>query len=292
MSDEDLRHIRNILTMSDEVRTSLVFEEASFLKKKIIGQCKRCDGSGIKYVDVGGRYKSYPCMCYREYTYKLDLLIAGVDEKTTIKVLSTRLSDTRVLEIDITAPRKPGEEFPRSSRGYIYKDNLDKYMLEVSKVVAEGYSYLFTGHNGTGKTFAALQALHNALRKSYSGHYVLFRELMRHVNKWLTGDKTSRREAEMFVREMFDVDFLVIDELGKEGGGREHVSSELDSMLKERDQRSKPTILITNHHCEELIDRYTSEVSDFTSVLMKSYRVLLFSPNKDFRKETRKRWWK
>ena len=290
MSDDDLRHIRNILTMNDEVRTSLIYEQGAYLKKKIIGQCKRCDGSGTRYVEVGGSYKSYPCICYREYVYKLDLLIAGVGENTATSILNTYLQDTRVVEVDITVKREPGQDFPRERRGYVYKDNLNRYMRRTEYVVTNGFSYLFTGHNGTGKTFAALQVLHNYLRKGYSGHYILFRELMRHVNKWLTGDKDARKEAEKLVREIFDVDLLVIDELGKEGGGREHVSSELDSMLKERDQRSKPTILITNHQCEELIDRYTSQTSDFTSVLMKSYRVLHFNPRKDFRKVTRKRW--
>lgn len=291
MSDDDLRHIRNILTMSDEVRTSLVYEQASFLKKKIIGRCKRCDGSGTRYLETKSGFKSYPCMCYREYTYKLDLLIAGVDEKAADSILTTPLQDTRVVEVDITAKREPGQDFPRAKRGYLYKDNLNRYMRQCDLVIAYGYSYLLTGHNGTGKTFAALQIVHNYLRKGYSAHYILFRELMRHVNKWLTGDKESRKLAELLVREIFETDLLVIDELGKEGGGREHVSSELDSMLKERDQHSKPTILITNHQCEELIDRYTSQVSDFTSVLMKSYRVLHLNPLKDFRKVTRKRWW-
>lgn len=292
MSDEDLRHIRNILTMNDEVRTSLVYDHASYLKKKLVSSCKRCGGTGSRYVDVGGVYKSYPCACYREYVYKLDLLIAGVEEKAADKILTTRVIDTKVLELDITVARMAGDEFPRQRKGYIFKDHLNRYTREHTSVTKNGYSYLFTGVNSTGKTFASLWALHAFLRFGYSGHYILFRELMRHVNKWLTGDKDSRREAEQLVREIFEVDFLIVDELGKEGGGREHVSSELESMLKERDQRSKPTILISNHQCEELIDRYTSAMSDFTSVLMKSYRVLFFNPRVDFRKKSRKKWWR
>lgn len=290
MSEEELRNIRNILTMNDEVRTELVYDKARYLKKKIISSCRRCSGSGMRYVDVNDSIKSYPCNCFREFTYKLDLLIAGVDEITAERIIAAEPDDTKVVELDIAVNRDGAEKFPKVMTAWLYRELIAPYVRNTELVTKGSMSYLFTGVNSTGKTFAALYILHAYLRKGYSGHYILFRELMKQINKWLTGDKDVRKHAELLVKEIFEVDMLVIDELGKEGGGREHVASELESLLKERDQRGKPSVLITNQSIEELIDRYTTDFSDFTSVFMKSYRVLLFNPKADFRKKSRSKW--
>lgn len=291
MSEEELRYIRNILTMSDDVRTSLVYDRANFLKEKLVVRCKRCDGTGTKYKLIKGKLKSYPCNCYRRFSDSVELMIAGVDENALNKIISTKAEEIVVVELDITTDRDGKDSmFEQYDQTKLFKNHLDKYMENPQVVIENGYSYLFTGYNSTGKTFSALQALYAFLRKGFTGHYILFRNLMKLINRAITGKGKERTEAESLLREIFSVDLLVIDELGKEGGGRTHTSNELESLLKERDQHNLPCILISNHTCEELIDMYTSEASDFTSVFMNSYRVFLFSAKIDFRKKHRKRW--
>ena len=102
---------------------------------------------------------------------------------------------------------------------------------------------------------------------------------------------SDRKDANSFFNAIKNVDLLVVDELGKETGGHSHIIGELETMLKERDMFKKPTILISNENYEELVSRYTTEASDFSSVFMKSYRILLFNPANDFRKITRVKWY-
>jgi DNA replication protein DnaC len=105
----------------------------------------------------------------------------------------------------------------------------------------------------------------------------------------LTSKGDERIEADKLLQQIKDVDLLVLDELARETGGKEHIANEIETLLKERDMFNKPTIVISNADYKELVERYTSEFSLFSSAFLESYRALLFKPI-DFRRERRKEW--
>ena len=155
----------------------------------------------------------------------------------------------------------------------------------------KGYSYLFVGVNSTGKTFAALKVLHHFLKMGKSGHYMKFRKLMKIINRAIAGNKTERTHADKFMAEILKVDLLVIDELGRETDNREHIASEVDEILKDRDMACIPTIVITNRDFEDIEDLYEGGNSAIVSAFMRSYKLLIFDPKNDFRKALREKKW-
>jgi len=274
--------------MSDFFRASLLENEAAQLKLRYIKSCKRCNGKGriaTQYYDKKTlSFKTFPCFCRRRYINVLDMMIAGVEEQTALEVLYRKVYECSVIEIDIA----DGKEYDSTK---LYHDHLLKYKNNLKKAVKRGYSYIFIGANGTGKTFAALRMLHLFLRMGYSGHFIKFRQLMKLINKTIVGSKNERIEAEKTFNEIRKVHLLIIDELGREGGSKEHVSNEIDELLKDRDMGRLPTVVITNRDFEDIEDLYEGSKSNIKSAFMRNYKLLLFDPDNDFRKKHRREKW-
>lgn len=274
--------------MSDFFRASLLEQEALNLRVRTIKSCERCGGKGRlatkEYDKEVLAYKTFPCRCTRKYIYLLDLMIAGVEELQSIEVISKTAEECRVVEIDLGSGRE-------AERTLLYKDHLGKYVRNMDRVLKKGYSYLFVGINSTGKTFAALKVLHHFLKMGKSGHYIKFRKLMKLINRAIAGNKSERQIADKLLAEILKVDFLVIDELGRETGNREHIASEVDEILKDRDMARSPTFVITNRDFEDVEDLYEGGNSAIVSAFMRSYRLLIFDPDNDFRKASREEKW-
>ncbi|HEC71991.1 MAG: ATP-binding protein [Candidatus Thorarchaeota archaeon] len=274
--------------MSDFFRASLLEQEAINLRFRLIKGCKRCGGKGRLATKDYDRetlsYKTFPCWCTRRYIYLLDLLIAGVKEQQAIEIVTKAAEECWVTEIDLAN----GKEKDSTK---LYKEHLGTYVKNLDKVIENGYSYLFVGINSTGKTFAALKVLHHFLKMGKSGHYIKFRKLMKLINRAIAGGKQERQIADRLLDEILKVDFLVIDELGRETGNREHIASEIDEILKDRDMASSPTFVVTNRDFEDVEDLYEGGNSAIVSAFMRSYRLLIFDPDNDFRKTSREQEW-
>lgn len=274
--------------MSDFFRASLLEKEAINLRIRLVKGCKRCGGKGriaTKEFDKEVlAYKTFPCRCQRKYIYLLDLLIAGVEEQQAIDIISKQAEDCWVTEIDLAN----GKEKDSTK---LYKEHLNRYAKNIDKVLKKGYSYLFVGINSTGKTFAALKVLHHFLKMGKSGHYIKFRKLMKLINRAIAGNKSERTHADRMLSEILKVDLLIIDELGRETGNREHIAGEVDEILKDRDMACSPTIVVTNRDFEDVEDLYEGGSSSIISAFMRSYRLLIFDPKNDFRRATREEKW-
>jgi DNA replication protein DnaC len=274
--------------MSDFLRASLLEQEIIQLRMKYVKMCKRCNGKGriyTSYYDPESlSFKSYPCVCYRKYIYIFDLLIAGVKEHKAVSIISQKAKECFVREVDLSDGRK-------LEKSKLYQDHLFKYAANIEKVLECGYSYVFIGVNSTGKTFAALKLLHHFLKMGKSGHYIKFRKLMKIINRTLSGHGQERTLADRLLDEILKVDLLVIDELGRETGNREHIASEVDEILKDRDMANLPTIVITNREFENIEDLYEGGNSAIISAFMRNYKLFIFDPRNDFRKQERKQIW-
>jgi DNA replication protein DnaC len=274
--------------MSDLYRASLLEREAIDLKIRYVKSCSRCNGKGripTEFYDMETlSFQAYPCWCTRKYIYVLDLLIAGVKEEAAVDILKCKQDELLVTEINI----KNKKEYDNTK---LYKHHLRKYVRHYKDVIKNGYSYIFIGVNGTGKTHAALWILHNFLKMGCSGHYIKFRKLMKLINRNIASTGKDRNEAERFLDEILKVDLLIVDELGRETGNREHIASEIDEVLKDRDMARLPTIVITNRDFDEIEDLYEGGSSLISSAFMRNYKLFIFDPDNDFRKKCRQENW-
>lgn len=268
----------------DEARAEAIEEDALKLRKRIIGECERCSGTGRLVTDVldpeSMQLKTYPCGCKRQYTKILNLMIAGVQAAMIQEVIHQPLYEKMVVERDMD-----GGGYSKSFG--VGKKYIIPYVGNIERVLEKGYSFLFLGANSTGKTFTAIKILRYFLKAGYTGHYIKFRDLMRLVNKALTERGRKNNYNERLLREIKAVNFLIIDELGKETGSRDHIAGEIEEILKNRDMGRMPTIVISNDEYEEIENNYTVNI---VGAFMRNYKVFIFDPRKDFRKVAREEW--
>lgn len=276
--------MHGFLTGRADPRAIYVEARAEDLYKELVAQCPMCFGVGRHYSNLYdptvAQFASCPCNCKRLFYQMVDLMIAGVQEGTARELCYSRLWERRVVEFD---PRTKEHLEP----SYLIHDHIDPYMRSHRKVVENGYSYLFVGVNSVGKTFVAMKVLRHLLKKGYSGHFIKFRKLMKLINNSITSNSKDKQHAIFLVNKIANVDFLIVDELGKETGSSEHVSAEIEELLKDRDHGLKPTIVITNTDFDELQNLYTVNI---VGAFLRNYRILVFNPNDNMRLQARSAW--
>ena len=133
----------------------------------------------------------------------------------------------------------------------------------------KGGNLLFTGPTGVGKTF-----LTNCIAKELIDCYCSVIYLSANDLFEVFSKNRFEYQSEDEVRGMYqyvlDCDLLIIDDLGTELNNS-FISSELFYCMNERLNRSKSTIISTNHPLNELNDRYGDRV---TSRLYSHYTVI------------------
>lgn len=275
--------------MNESAREKSIHKQAEKLRLELVTKCKRCGGSGRRQTPFLNKetlsFRTYPCSCFRKFKIYYNMLVSGYDIGFLDKLLTTPVQEVKVCEIDISNAKS------NVMKGtFLFKDHLNKYVKDVSHVIEKGYSYLFTGANSTGKTFSASWVARKFLTYGKTVHYLHFRELMKWANRSITSKGDERIFSERYFEEIKTVDLLIVDELGKETGNMQHISGEFENIIKERDMFNKPCILITNEEYDNLIARYSSNKSDFSSAFTTSYRVFMFDPRNDLRRINRKVW--
>lgn len=132
-----------------------------------------------------------------------------------------------------------------------YLDNLDNARKQ-------GISIFFYGTNGTGKTFLGVEVLKEALRKGYSAQFTSLGGVIQALTDgWYDAEK--RRRYEERIR---DVDFLMIDDVGKEMRVSKNGLTEMvfDNLIRYRSFRNKPMILTTNSDIESVENVYGKSI--------------------------------
>jgi len=146
-----------------------------------------------------------------------------------------------------------------------YKPNIVKYINNLRTARKKGLGLILYGENGSGKS--ALAAI--IAREAYLAGFTVF---------W-TG--CNDYKAAVFSREEFDeyttiveraqeVDFLVIDDMGKEYRGKsEFMESEIDNLIRKRVLNGCVTIVTTNLKPERMKEEYTpSTISLFKEAMI------------------------
>jgi DNA replication protein DnaC len=157
-----------------------------------------------------------------------------------------------------------------------YIDNLDKHY-------PKGTGMYIHGGNGAGKTTLALLILKHVLHSTVpcSVLFAPFADVVI-LNSRIVGG-FSDKEAEKAINYIKNVDFLVLDDIGKEfDNGKDYTRATLNSILRYRDMWNKPTIYTSNNPIEKLRAHY----GDANYSIMEGRSIILSAEyDRDYRKE-------
>lgn len=196
------------------------------LKKEIIGNCKLCRGLG--HID------QVPCSCSQEF-----ISICGLDKAGVLR-------EYWQYSID----EYPLEKYREAAKQAVYKYCESFSNWKVCNV-------LMYGPYRVGKTTLAINMMKEFLRNknfcsaSYTTSYEIVKSMTDNFDEHLDIDYLS------------DVDFLIVDEIGKEANNKEQaqlLSSALDMIIRRR-RGSRSTILITNFSHQILENTYDDNLS-------------------------------
>jgi DNA replication protein DnaC len=220
-------------------RKKAMLENAGFAADYLdpIYDCPDCQDTGYVLLENGLREK---CRCFR---------------RKALRYLYEQSNLQGVLETD---------HFSKLSYEYCQGDDLEhlKGAVRISKEFAqhfpEGKNILFYGTVGTGKSFLSGCIANELLEKGFSVVYFssvsLFETLARY-----SFDANAKEGLYNFCKELYNYDLVIVDDLGTELLSS-FVTSQLFSLLNERELRHKSTIISTNLNLSELRDRYSDRV--------------------------------
>ena len=117
------------------------------------------------------------------------------------------------------------------------------YMKNLASNYAEGWGLFVYGNNGVGKTYTSCALLKEITKAGYSTFCILSDELK------LAYIDGGRFDTDNTVTQRVErVDFLLIEDLGKEYSGKGSGFAELcfENLLRKRSRECRPTIVTTN----------------------------------------------
>jgi len=166
-----------------------------------------------------------------------------------------------------------------------HRDDIERmkdYISKIKEMYESGFGLYIHGGNGAGKTSLAMLLLMTVLRHSKaSAMFVPFADLVILNSRVISG--YHDKEAERDVNIIKNVDFLVLDDIGKEfDDGKDKTRATLNSILRYRDMWNKPTIYTANSPIEDLRTHYGD--SNY-SIMEGRSRILTMVYDRDYRKE-------
>jgi len=163
-------------------------------------------------------------------------------------------------------------------------DEVMVYVDNIERAKKSGISLYLWGPNGSGKTLLAVSVLKAILRKGYSGQMTSLGGIIEtYTDGWYNPNK-----KEIFNERIRNVDFLLIDDIGKEykAKGSDIVEVAFDNLIRYRSFRNKPFILTSNIDINNLSTTYGKSLASLlfgkcVSILVKGvdYRRVIQARN-------------
>lgn len=258
-------------------RLMLYQDKVERFRSEIVENCPKCNGTGLitdkKIKNKMGRptddIKLYlknirnsrkECKCQAKLFKTLSLIESNIPEN--LWNINRK-----------TAEPKMVRDIVNKKRLYV-NELITKYIYKMNEALDDGIGFVFFGPNGTGKTFFGSKILVNAINKKYSAHY----DYLFNIIEMLKNFDDEFYEA--VLNEIFNVDFLFLDEIGKEFRISQFALTNFEKILKERFSSKKCTILSTNINFNELKETYGGSIM---SLINGSSLVLSFDGIPDLR---------
>ena len=253
----------------EEIRRKIKSSEIDELRNSIVSKHKTCKGKG--FIEILEKHhltgfpiiKVEPCRCLKKFNFYSRMILSGVIPE---RVVNQQLYKKKVVdkisfsEVDLIS------------------EIITPCLKKIRKFSRNPYGFLFLGKNGTGKTFIGLKILYHALASSLTAHCINFLDLLKLLRKNFDG------EIDLLISEILDVDILMIDELGNESVRSDFSISELKSIIKQRVDRKKPTIIVSNYIYDDFKSIYGASIE---SVVEAYFRVFDFNKVVNVRKARR-----
>lgn len=175
------------------------------------------------------------------------------------------LSQTNLSRIGIPRLFFDAEIDDYHSEGADYKI-LRNYVKYIHDMFEDCVNLTLYGSNGSGKTFVTSIILKNAYRYYYSAKRTTFTYFMS-----ISFKPDKAEDDKEYLRQVFESEFLVIDELGKENNLKTLANiSLLENLMKYREEKGLPTIICTNFTLEGIKEKYGDTIH---SLVMQSVRL-------------------
>ena len=137
-------------------------------------------------------------------------------------------------------------------------NNAFKYSLHLSEHIRNGKGLILMGPVGTGKTSLAISILRTAINQGYNGYLISMTSLF---DTLLTLSKGPSEHYLKFENRIRNSPLLVLDDFGAEYAS-EWVQQKVASIIADRVERSKSTIITSNLSVEQIKKAYDSRVYD------------------------------
>lgn len=140
-----------------------------------------------------------------------------------------------------------------------------KYMTDLDAQFEGGWGMFIYGPNGVGKTHASCAMLKEVTKRGYSSYCILADELK---VAFIDGARFDKDNS--VIDRVRSVDFLLIEDLGKEYSGKGSGFAELcfENLLRKRCREMRPTFITTNLSRSAFFDRYKESAASLAQECM------------------------
>ena len=142
------------------------------------------------------------------------------------------------------------------------KKFIGEYLADIETKFSTNTGLFLYGSNGVGKSMLASIIVKEAYINRYSSKRVTFVDYVSEYTRvWNTKSIEERENAEaMFYHDYKAVEFLVLEELGKELDSK-LTPTVLEDCLRYREERGLPTIVCTNLTPKAIVEKYGNSIA-------------------------------
>ena len=256
--DDDTKRENTVKDLNSQIDT-LKDEKNKLLKKLKLPEdylvpnfkCKICEDTGI----IGSITGSKSCSCFRQklidYTYN-QAQIYNIDKENFDTFNENVFSDV-VDEKAYSSKKSPRENI------LVIKEIAENFVEKFDDKNTK--NLMFTGGTGLGKTFLSNCIAKAVLDKGKTVLYQTSGRLMDLIMDYRKGEVENFDESQY--EELFNVDLLIIDDLGTENmteARRAELFNILNTRLLNSSKKHTKTLISTNKDLKELVNYYDQRI--------------------------------